>query len=92
MFGDGENALKQALVQMTRAAWNNSLGSGVDPTSKLDEYIQSDLRFSQYDSTKLAAEALDKVRQGGSRNIDLSANLKGGSGHYLAGRIGVNHR
>jgi hypothetical protein len=92
MFGDTENALKQTLVEMTRAAWNDSLGKGIDPTMKLDEYIKSDLRFRSYDSTKLAAEALSKVRQGGSRTIDLGANLRSGPSSYLGGRTGVNHR
>jgi hypothetical protein len=92
MYGNDENALKQTLVEMTRQAWNDSLGKGTDPTGKLSEYIQSDSRFQAYDSARLASETLDKVRQGGSRNIDLNANLRGGQSSYLNGRIGVNHR
>jgi hypothetical protein len=78
MFGDDERALKQTLVQMSRMAWNDSLGKGIDPTVKLAEYIETDLRFKNFDSARLASEALDKVRQGGSQNIDLVATLRGG--------------
>jgi hypothetical protein len=92
MFGNDENALKSTLVEMTRQAWNDSCGKGIDPTGKLAEFIESDLRFKDYDSSKLASEALDKVRCGGSRHIDLNANLRGGRSSYLGGRIGVNHR
>lgn len=88
MFGNDDRCLKATLVEMSRAAWNDSLGKGVDPTRKLEEFIKLDSRFSPYDPTGLADEAMRKVRMGGSQNIDLHGNLKAPpTNRYSQGRI-----
>ena len=92
MYGNGDRALKQSLRQMAVEAWNECLGKGIDCTAKLSEHIQSDLRFKDFDATRLATETLSKVRQGGSNNIDLAGTRSDGKAPYLGGRIGINHR
>jgi hypothetical protein len=85
-YGDDEAALKATLVEMARQAWNDSLGRGTDPALKLAEYIETDSRLQPYNAESLAREALDQVRKGNSRNIDLGANLKTGSNRYVPHR------
>jgi hypothetical protein len=85
-YGDSEDSLKQSLREMAVAAWNNTLGQGVDCSGKLAEYIQTDTRFQQYNAETLARETMDQVRKGNSRNIDLGANLRGGPDRYVPHR------
>jgi hypothetical protein len=91
-FGNSDISLKQTLNEMSAAAWNDSIGKGINPSGKLAEFIQQDGRFSKHDTDRLAAEAMDKFRQGATNRIDLDGTLRGGSRKYLAGRVGINHR
>jgi hypothetical protein len=91
-FGNSQTTLRATLKEMAVEAWNDSLGKGIDPSGKLAEFISRDGRFSEYDPHRLAVESMDRVRKGGSRNIDLDGTRRDGSRRYLDGRRGLNHR
>jgi hypothetical protein len=74
---------------MARSAHNETLGQGIDPTAKLQDYIQSDARFRDFASDRLASETMERVRSGNSQSIDLDdPYLRGGQQRPLRTKTG----
>jgi hypothetical protein len=71
MFANDPKSMKLTLLEMARSAHNDTLGQGVDPTAKLQDYILSDARFKGFASDRLAQEVLERARNGNSQAIDL---------------------
>jgi hypothetical protein len=88
MFGNDPQSMKLTLLEMARSAHNDSLGQGVDPAGKLQEYINRDPRFQGFASDRLAEETMERVRNGNSQAIDLDDPfLKGARSGHNSGRV-----
>lgn len=89
MFSTDPKAMKETLREMARSAYVDTLGQGIEPTEKLKAYIESDLRFKGYASDRLAAETMERVRNGNSQSLDLDdPYLRGGQQRPLRTKTG----
>ena len=71
MFANDPKSMRETLREMARSAHNECLGQGIDPTEKLEAYIQRDPRFQDFASDRLAKETMEAVRNGRSQAIDF---------------------
>jgi hypothetical protein len=79
MFANDPKSMKLTLLEMARSAHNETLGKGIEPTEKLQDYIRRDARFEGFASDRLALEVLERARNGNSQGIDLDdPYLRGG--------------
>jgi tRNA(Ser,Leu) C12 N-acetylase TAN1 len=89
MFANDPKSMRETLREMARSAHNETLGQGIEPTEKLRAYIEADGRFKGFASDRLAAETMERVRNGNSQSIDLDdPYLHGGQQRPLRTKTG----